>query len=225
VDINPAGWVIDSYPLFTFSYKIFSGVPVSLYFLLNGAYHCLGGTGTHDHNGHAVSNKHVNLLDNGTWQEITLDLMDELGGGTITEFEFFTNGNGKVGDEFWIDEVRAYNGFGGSPNQLLDNVNQGIDKDAFIKISPNPFNPSTVISFSYDPNSSAGIAVFNVNGKIIKEWNFQSKKSSSFSKGHESEKVLWDGKAESGQSIAGGIYIIRLISGKKTKEIKAVFIK
>ncbi len=70
--------------------------------------------------------------------------------------------------------------------------------NSFFTVTPNPFNPSTLISFS-NPNRHARISIFNSNGKIVEERNNVTGTS-----------FVWDAKG-----IASGVYVLKITNGGK----------
>ena len=74
-------------------------------------------------------------------------------------------------------------------------------------ISPNPFNNRTTISFSFDNASKASLAVYNMQGQVIRILADQV-----FSSGK--HEIAWDRKDDSGSEVSAGIYLVRLTSEK-----------
>ncbi|MCC7431607.1 peptidylprolyl isomerase, partial [bacterium] len=68
--------------------------------------------------------------------------------------------------------------------------------DAF----PNPFNPTTKITYELQANQKAKLTVFNVLGEVVRE--FELKKANGF--------VEWNGTNFSGKQIASGVYFYEL---------------
>jgi hypothetical protein len=83
---------------------------------------------------------------------------------------------------------------------------------------PNPFNPSTNISFGLSKSEVVSIKVYNILGKEIKllfEENLPSGEHS----------ILWDGKDNKGNLLPGGIYFIQMTAGVHKQTIKTVILK
>jgi hypothetical protein len=83
---------------------------------------------------------------------------------------------------------------------------------------PNPFNPSTIISFSipYDlTNSQTELVVHNIQGEVVKKLVHEILPAGNY-------VTRWDGTNESGNQVTSGIYIYSLrvadkqVSGKMT---------
>ncbi|MGE5860507.1 MAG: DUF3160 domain-containing protein [Ignavibacteria bacterium] len=83
---------------------------------------------------------------------------------------------------------------------------------------PNPFNPSTIISFSipYDlTNSKTELIVYNIQGQVVKRLVDETLPSGNY-------LTRWDGRNDLGNQVTSGIYIYSLrvadkqVSGKMT---------
>ncbi len=83
---------------------------------------------------------------------------------------------------------------------------------------PNPFNPVTNIKFELNKSEEVTIKVYNVLGKEIKLLLKENLPTGEHS-------ILWDGKDNKGNSLAGGIYFIQMIAGKYQQIIKTVLLK
>ncbi len=78
---------------------------------------------------------------------------------------------------------------------------------------PNPFNPTTTISFSIFKESIIDLSIFNIKGHKIK-----SVVKRSFEAGNHS--VIWNGDDDSGNSVSSGIYFYKLNVNGKTKAVR-----
>src|SRR3990170_768958 len=71
---------------------------------------------------------------------------------------------------------------------------------------PNPFNPSTTISFKLPSSNNVSLIVYDEMGKEIRrlignEWTSGG-----------NHKIFWDGKSDSNQIVASGVYYYSLVS-------------
>jgi Leucine-rich repeat (LRR) protein len=84
---------------------------------------------------------------------------------------------------------------------------------------PNPFNPSTTISFSIPVDSEVELSIFNVKGQKIK-----TLANGSFKYGM--HKFLWNGKNANEEKVSSGLYLYRLnIDGKAESVRKCLLLK
>ncbi len=84
---------------------------------------------------------------------------------------------------------------------------------------PNPFNPSTTIAFNLSQASIASLSIYNAKGQLVKKLVSNTALSAG---GH---SYNWDGKDESGRSVATGMYLCRLQTGGKGISRKMMLIK
>ncbi|MCB5247272.1 MAG: FlgD immunoglobulin-like domain containing protein [Candidatus Cloacimonetes bacterium] len=84
---------------------------------------------------------------------------------------------------------------------------------------PNPFNPSTSISFTIsDPARAYALEIFNTRGQKVK-----TLASGFLAKG--SHIAVWDGTDDNGRGVSSGIYHYRLSNGSQSQSKRMVLIK
>lgn len=112
--VSPANWRIAAAPRVRFAYRIPAGVPVGVtvrLFPKNGRPDrlYLGGSPAFAP-GQSPNLQSCRLIDDGQWHDIEIDLGAVSGAYSdveyLCEFGFRTEGNGKPGDAFWIDDFR-----------------------------------------------------------------------------------------------------------------------
>lgn len=69
--------------------------------------------------------------------------------------------------------------------------------------APNPFNPSTVIGFRTDGTGAVRLEVFNARGQLVRVLTDEVLPAGEHS-------VAWDGRTDSGERAASGMYFYRL---------------
>jgi predicted GH43/DUF377 family glycosyl hydrolase len=85
--------------------------------------------------------------------------------------------------------------------------------------SPNPFNPTTTISYHIPTAGRVTIDVFDVRGKRIRRLRDQTDAAGSY-------HVQWDGTNSQGESLSSGIYFYRLgVDGKAIATKKMILVK
>lgn len=79
---------------------------------------------------------------------------------------------------------------------------------------PNPFNPSTTIAYSLANKTDVKLQIFDVRGRLVKTLVDGERSPNNY-------RVMWDGRNNSGNSVASGIYFYRLVAGefKATKKM------
>jgi len=93
---------------------------------------------------------------------------------------------------------------------------------AYNKISnfPNPFNPSTTISFSLDENTKhAEVKIYNIKGQLV-----NTMMNAYVSEGN--YNLIWEGKDENSHQVSSGTYLYKLIvNGKEAACEKMTLVK
>jgi type IX secretion system substrate protein len=86
-----------------------------------------------------------------------------------------------------------------------------------MNIYPNPFNPTTTITFSLttEPTENTELEIYNIKGQKIKKYSISNDQYS----------LIWDGTDEAGKAVGSGIYFARLKTGGKALQKKMVLIK
>ena len=83
---------------------------------------------------------------------------------------------------------------------------------------PNPFNPSTTISYSVPSNGDVSLNIYNAKGQWINTLVSEHKNKGNY-------QVVWQGKDSNGNSVASGLYLTRLVSGGKSLSNKMLLLK
>ncbi len=86
---------------------------------------------------------------------------------------------------------------------------------------PNPFNSATVITFIIPEaltNSNADLAVYDVQGRLVKRLLSQKMPAGNYA-------TRWDGKMENGLAVSSGVYFYHLIVGSQRQIGKMSFVK
>ena len=83
---------------------------------------------------------------------------------------------------------------------------------------PNPFNPTTTISFSIPEESEVKLNVYNIKGQKVKTLINEQ-----YSKG--SHSIIWNGTDDNGKSVSSGIYFYKFKTGNFEKTKKMILMK
>lgn len=88
-------------------------------------------------------------------------------------------------------------------NYPLDFLDQGNKRVNLVQVSPNPFNPSTAITYSVKSPQVVALSLFNVTGQLVRELFI----------GHVLpgvHTVVWDAQDALGRPVASGVYFAAL---------------
>lgn len=133
----------------------------------------------------------------------------------IFKWEYYKDGGVTGGSDCaWLDYVifPPITGEVDAGEELLPKVSR------FIGNYPNPFNPSTTISFDLASESNVSVAVYNIKGQKIK-----TLMNDEFEKGKHS--VIWNGIDGNNKPVSSGIYLYRIKSRGLDQTKKMILIK
>ena len=83
---------------------------------------------------------------------------------------------------------------------------------------PNPFNPSTSISFSLPAEMQCSLSIYNIKGQKVK--TLQSGIST-----QGNHTLIWNGRDDNGMSVSSGIYFYQLKAQGNTITKKMIMVK
>ena len=83
---------------------------------------------------------------------------------------------------------------------------------------PNPFNPSTTISYDLPEQAQVTLGIYDLLGKQIKTLVNQSQDAGN-------KKALWDGTDNLGRSVSAGVYLYQIQAGEFTQTRKMLLLK
>jgi hypothetical protein len=123
------------------------------------------------------------------------------------------------GDYYW----RAYADDGSERGPLMDVGSFTVESTGAGEIArlalrpaqPNPFRGETKLSFVLPAASDVTLAVYSVNGRLVRTLvNGEA--------GPGPVDVVWDGTNDSGETVGGGLYFLKLIAGDEVRRGKVV---
>ncbi|MDP8232018.1 MAG: T9SS type A sorting domain-containing protein [Candidatus Zophobacter franzmannii] len=100
-------------------------------------------------------------------------------------------------------------------------VEEGVASAKIIELYPaypNPFNPTTTISFSLPNRQSYSLKLYDVRGRLIRTLNEGIGTAGKHS-------LTWNGKNDKGQEVNSGVYFARLLTGGTSNTSKLTLIK
>jgi len=84
---------------------------------------------------------------------------------------------------------------------------------------PNPFNPSTTISFTLPSSSPVSLRIYDVAGKLVRDLI----SGQTMQVGN--SEAVWDGKDYGGKSVSAGVYFYRLNAGEFSETKRMALVK
>jgi len=125
---------------------------------------------------------------------------------------------------YWL-EIQDYNAhssyygsryiyFEGTPNSAMEyKLITGIRS-----IYPNPFNPSTTISYELNKKAEVKIEIYNNRGQVIQTFALGQKDKGRY-------KLIWEGKDKNNSNCGCGIYFIRMLVDRESYMQKVTLLK
>jgi hypothetical protein len=83
---------------------------------------------------------------------------------------------------------------------------------------PNPFNPTTTVSFTLPEGAKVTLSIYDVEGKLVRTLVDET-----VAEGY--QEHVWDGKDASGSAVSSGVYFYRLTAGDRTLTKKMILLK
>jgi PKD repeat protein len=84
---------------------------------------------------------------------------------------------------------------------------------------PNPFNPMTTIYFELPEAANVRLQVFDISGRLVRNL------LNGASLGAGRQDVVWNGKDDSGQQVAAGVYFYHMSTGSFSETKRMVLVK
>jgi hypothetical protein len=83
---------------------------------------------------------------------------------------------------------------------------------------PNPFNPTTLISYEVGDDAGVRLVVFDVSGRRVRTLVDRTQSAGRY-------QAVWDGRDEAGRTVSSGVYFYRLEAGAFTQTRRMVLLK
>jgi hypothetical protein len=84
--------------------------------------------------------------------------------------------------------------------------------------SPNPFNPSTTISYSLPQSGRAVLSIYDIRGRVVRMLMNETQEAGEHT-------AMWNGTDDNGRALASGVYLYRLDANGKSVTRKCVLMK
>lgn len=192
----------------TFAYTFYAEPPTADVDKSEGWHHMKIAAWTNPNNGHVSYQCWYDEIDLGTYID---DAAGHNTSGQPGVYAFQMDSDGIAGyfDNFTVEpgSATSINDFQSQPVAMTLEQN-----------FPNPFNPSTMISFDIQEGGIADLRIYNIKGELI----------STLASGHiqpGSYSLTWDGKSDQGQTVASGAYIVVLSRGSEQLSRNMLMIK
>jgi hypothetical protein len=163
-----------------------------------------------------IGSNEVTVVDNtsplGTWTNYTVSAVSPAGTASVRAYVLFvqpTTMNGAA----WVDDLVLQSanatGIGDEPTAFAAELLQNV---------PNPFNPTTAISFTLPKAGNAKLEIFDAAGQSVSVLFDGIGKSGL-------NTVSWNGTNASGNKVASGAYFYKLTAGTFQDTKKMILLK
>ncbi|MBN1825687.1 MAG: immune inhibitor A [Candidatus Eisenbacteria bacterium] len=126
---------------------------------------------------------------------------------------------------YWVRarDAEAQTGFWSDPAKVTVLPSTGVAAGApaatrLGRNRPNPFNPSTVISWSLARPGNVSLSIHDVSGRLVRTLVRGARDAGD-------QETVWDGRDDRGGAVASGVYFYRLRAGAFTETRKLVLLK
>ncbi|MEA1973788.1 MAG: T9SS type A sorting domain-containing protein [Candidatus Cloacimonadota bacterium] len=157
-----------------------------------------------------------------TTHKLNTGLIDAIGGTNHTDYNYVDNYDIEVETEYFywlqsqdLDGTTSYHGPATITTEPED-VPEVFENTVLHNAYPNPFNPSTKISFEVKEGENATLEIFNARGQLVKTVG-------DFDSGRYIQ--TWNGKDNNSNPVASGIYFYRLKSESYVENKRMILLK
>jgi hypothetical protein len=179
-------------------------------------------------------------VNNGIESSIPLVALTNIHGFWTVEFGNLKTNNGQVfkyqiGDNILVQSVNfqyadKINGdpiqsFGRHllPSQDLVRSQMIPQKPILYQNYPNPFNPETWIPYQLSQSADVNIIIYNAAGQVVRELELTQQPAGLYL--DKDKAAYWNGKNQSGERVASGIYFYTIRAGDFTATQKMILLK
>ncbi|KAA3598384.1 MAG: T9SS C-terminal target domain-containing protein [Calditrichaeota bacterium] len=126
----------------------------------------------------------------------------------------------RIGDVSYSNEINYYSEIiTASSQQNVEEELSAIPKEYFLDSAfPNPFNPSTTISYGIPKDSRVSIVIYNILGKKVRTLVNENQIAGFY-------KIKWNGLDERNSPVSTGVYFAKIQAGNFSKTSKMTFLK
>lgn len=105
-------------------------------------------------------------------------------------------------------------------NLWVDNADEETVSTPKLQINnyPNPFNPSTTISFSLPQKEDVSVKVYNIRGQLVRSLVDENMLAGK-------HNIMWHGKDSSGKKVGSGVYFYKIKTKTKSRVGKMLLLK
>ena len=88
---------------------------------------------------------------------------------------------------------------------------------------PNPFNPETWIPYRLAEDANVMLTIYDSNGRLVRSFDVGHRTAGLYER--RDKAIYWDGKNETGEQVASGVYFYHLTTGQYSATKRMVILK
>ena len=134
--------------------------------------------------------------------------------GAWGTYPFFNSGNVLISD---IQTGLYVVYFGGAVTHI-ENNSKPLTTYSLGENYPNPFNPTTTISYQVSRQRDVRIEIYNILGQKVRTLLNDRKEPGAY-------EAIWNGRNDSGAQVGSGVYLYRMVAGDFVQMRKMVLMK
>jgi FlgD Ig-like domain len=135
-------------------------------------------------------------------------------GNNVGWYHFDEENNRIFVRKFGSYESFTYDYFVGTSDEEIPNTNEILTTSNY----PNPFNPTTTISFNLATESDVSVEVYNVKGQKV-----NTLLNEEMPKGQ--HEVIWNGFDDNNKPVSSGVYFYKVNTGKQESAKRMILLK
>ena len=98
-----------------------------------------------------------------------------------------------------------------------------IKRTSLMQNFPNPFNPETWIPYHLAEDASVNVRIYNIKGELVRSIDVGRQAAGAYM--NRQRAAYWDGKDDTGQSVASGVYFYQLLADNFSETRRMVVMK
>jgi hypothetical protein len=164
-----------------------------------------------------IENTNASLAD---WTEVVADLETLFGAvpsAVQVRFQASDLLDGSL-VEAGVDDFVLQADFGGGLTAVGPAPAGTPERFALSGAHPNPFNPSTVVSYEIPARSDVRLSIFNLRGELVRTLVSTVQEAGKYA-------ILWDGADATGRGVSSGTYFVRMTAGAFSQTQKLTLLR
>ena len=151
---------------------------------------------------------------------VDLNRQDVVAEGDLVKVEVIGSNGKRIADtQFTVGQQEI-----ATAHRLVElEYNPVPDLTRLLQNYPNPFNPETWIPFELSQDAEVSITIYDVSGELVRTIEVGFQPAGIYSS--QAKAAYWDGKTETGETVASGVYFYQIQIGDYSQTRRMVILK